>query len=395
MVTVMADKSSITKPLRRRPTHAPGTSLRQTSGTGNAPRTSKRWRTEGDNAEIRAPEKSKGLQRAVKLIPEPPPAQQPVDPPVQSSHDLASIVKAPKHVEPPTRTPARKKANPSATWLDQLRTLQQRIVNSRYFSWSVAGYAQLLLLVILGALVLSPIKKEEPLQITVSFTSTTVEEEEEAEVIIAPPVAPPEEEPEEEPEPIEPETPQPEELPEETVEQAEPKPSLPSALEPSNEEVPVASNESADNQAQSTSEAESQTSPKKQERPGSEPPTVRLPPSRAKIVGAFSAWTEPEYPSPGEPYVIVIQVTLPERIKRYTSSDLSGVIMGADGYRKFIRGSNAEQLSIIEHTARIRVPVIGAERGRKDSIVIQSRILRQRQLIELNYAEPWVLGEFP
>lgn len=388
MVTVMADKSYLTKPLRWQPTQIPGTSLRQSSGAGDAPKTSRRWRTQDDNSEIRSREKAKGLQRAVKLIPEPPPAQQPVDPPVQTSHDLASIVKAPKHVKPPPRIPVPKKKNHSATWLDELRTLQQRIVDSPYFSWSVAGYVQLLLLVVLGALVLSPTKKEEPLQITVSFSSTAVEDEDEAEVIIAPPVTPLAKEPE----PIEPESPEPEVLPEETVEQTEPEPSLPSAFEPSNEEVPVASTEVADKQEPSPSEAKPETSPKKPERPKPEPPKVRLPPTRAKIVGAFSAWTEPEYPSPGEPYVIVIQVTLPERITRYPSSDLSGVIMGADGFRKFIQGSKTEPLEIIEHTARIRVPVVGSERGRKDSIVIQSRILRQRQLIELNYAEPWHLG---
>ena len=65
-------------------------------------------------------------------------------------------------------------------------------------------------------------------------------------------------------------------------------------------------------------------------------------------------------PSPGQPYVIVIQVILPERVSRYTRGDLSGVIVGADGYRKFIQTNPDEELPITDRTARIRVPVVGS-----------------------------------
>jgi hypothetical protein len=382
MVNVVISKVASTKGLRRQSTQNRSASHEQPCGTTDSSSPSRHSRAKSKNSTGRWREADSNDQDPGKPAHLPRPKV--LDPPVQASHDLVPIVKAPKLLSSPPGMNVPESAKHDTTWLDQVRTLQQRVVDSRYFSWSVAAYVQLLLMVVLGALFLSPTEKQEPMEITVSFSSTAVLEEEEAEVVIAPTVTTPEKEtvpePEPELEPIEPETTEPEQLPEETVARAKPNPSLPAAFEPSNEQVSAASTEGAGKQGPSLGEKKAA------------PPIVRSPPSRARIVGAFSAWTEPENPAPGQPYVIVIQVTLPERIKRYTSSDLSGVIMGADGYRKFIQGSRAEDLPIVDHTARIRVPVIGAERGRKDSIVIQSRVLRQRQLIALNYSEPWALG---
>jgi hypothetical protein len=117
---------------------------------------------------------------------------------------------------------------------------------------------------------------------------------------------------------------------------------------------------------------------------GPEPPAPQLP-SHAVTSGRFSAWTEPESPQPGQPYRIIVLVRLPARIQRYYSSDLTGTVIGADGYRKHIRGSSSDELPLVNHTARIAIPIVGAERGWKDTIVVQSRILRERRVLELIY----------
>ncbi|MCA9210933.1 MAG: hypothetical protein KDA55_21390, partial [Planctomycetales bacterium] len=108
-------------------------------------------------------------------------------------------------------------------------------------------------------------------------------------------------------------------------------------------------------------------------------------PPHAVTSGNFTAWTEPPLPLPGQPYRIVIMVRLPLRVKEYPSDDLTGVVVGSDGYRKIIRGSPYEMLPIDHHTARIEIPVVGSERGYKDTIMVQSKILRERRNLELTY----------
>lgn len=299
---------------------------------------------------------------------------EPVPPPVQTVQERILV-------PPPIDVDAKPLA--SLTWLEQLRRLQQHIVNSPYFSWSVAAYVQVLLLVILGALVLSPVTKQEPLQITVSFSDAAPQvDKEEDKVVIAPPEVTPKPKPKPEPKPEEPVPELPEEPEEETSQQLEANQFSPPEVESSAKSEPADTPQGKTDTQAPPSKPPPKPLPKK---PKSRTPEARPAPAHAVVVGAFSAWTEPAFPAPGEAYVIVIQVTLPERIKRYSSGDLSGVIIGADGYRKFIHGNKAHFLPIVHHTARIRVPVIGAERARQDSIIIQSRILRQRQLIELRY----------
>jgi hypothetical protein len=112
---------------------------------------------------------------------------------------------------------------------------------------------------------------------------------------------------------------------------------------------------------------------------------VKVPP-HAVTSGRFSAWTEPASPKPGEPYRIIVLVRLPARVKRYYSTDLTGTVIGSDGYRKSIRGSRRQQLPLTNHTARIVIPIVGSEHGKKDTIVVQSRMLRERRVLELVYS---------
>lgn len=365
MTSISTKRLPVAPPKRRKSTSSP----HATDTTKSAPPPVRRNRTSKTSpSKTGHPPKSNR-----EPVSEPSPKTEPVAPPVQP--DCEQILSP-----PPIDVDAKPLVCPN--WLERLSRLQQHVVNSPYFSWSVAAYVQVLLLVILGALVLSPITKEEPLQITVSFADAAPQvDEEEADVVIAPPETTPE--PELEPEVPQPESP--EEPEEEPIQQLEPNEVTPNQAETATESEPAERP-----QGKTDSEAPPSESPPKPapEKPVPQPPQVRPAPPHATIVGAFSAWTEPEFPAPGEAYVIVIQVTLPERIKRYSSADLSGVIIGADGYRKYIRGHKAHFLPIVHHSARLRIPVIGAERARQDTIIIQSKILRQRQLIELSY-EPW------
>ncbi len=109
-------------------------------------------------------------------------------------------------------------------------------------------------------------------------------------------------------------------------------------------------------------------------------------PGSGKVVrkGRFAAWTVPEDPAPYEDYLIVVQVQVPRQLRNYDGRDLSGYMYGTDGYTtpigfyrgryygKFIRGAN--QLVI-------RIP--GAEKNVRDVIHVESRLLREKQELEI------------
>jgi hypothetical protein len=63
-------------------------------------------------------------------------------------------------------------------------------------------------------------------------------------------------------------------------------------------------------------------------------------PKNAVTKGSFTAWTVPEDPEPGQDYVIVIEIKLPEKVRRYPLKDLSGMVVGTDGWRQAIPGKS-------------------------------------------------------
>ncbi len=280
------------------------------------------------------------------------------------SRSTHRVVIAPPVIE----VPAKPTSEP--TWLDDLQGIQRKVVNNRHFAWGVAAYAHVLLLVIFAVLFIYPPVDQSPIVVTTSFT--TLDAEEPIETVLTSPQEPVEVE--EDPESL-PETTddvQPDATPdEESVEV----PTVADAAVPADQPV-----------AETAPKADSADPPAK---PEPLTPAIRSVPKFAVSKGSFSAWTEPEFPSPGRPYTIVIQVALPNHVTRYPASDLSGVVAGADGYRKIIQPDHG-LLPITRQTVRIYIPIIGAERGLKDSIIVQSRMLRERQLIELNFLDPLV-----
>ena len=116
-----------------------------------------------------------------------------------------------------------------------------------------------------------------------------------------------------------------------------------------------------------------------------------LAPKDARVFkkGSFSVWTIPNDPDPGEDYVIVIVIKLPNRVKRYRASDLSGMVVGTDGYRKQIPGPAYTRgkvyLPMKDKMVQLKIGVPGGEARVKDVITIRSVMLREKQVIKLEF----------
>ena len=122
--------------------------------------------------------------------------------------------------------------------------------------------------------------------------------------------------------------------------------------------------------------------------------------------GSFTAWTDPANPSPGQNYLIVVEIRLPDDVQRYRLTDLNGDVTGTDQYKqkipfdrnapmasaastpeglKVIRGS--ESLEVVNNKVQLVIKVPGASRLVKDTIRIRSRRLREEQELELVFGQ--------
>lgn len=127
-------------------------------------------------------------------------------------------------------------------------------------------------------------------------------------------------------------------------------------------------------------------------------PVVPALPSNAVTQGSFSAWAVPPNPAPMQPYQIYIQVKLPSNTISYTLADLSGNLVGTDGYQQTIGLNPAAYSSITKGTrpvlgqgfnyngsttALLIVPVPGAASAVSDKIKISSTKLNETQDLEV------------
>ena len=112
--------------------------------------------------------------------------------------------------------------------------------------------------------------------------------------------------------------------------------------------------------------------------------------------GSFAAWTIPADPRVGQDYAIIVEVTLPEGTENYRRSDLSGRLVGTDGYQILIpdgrefngigwqRPSRTPMFRLEEELARIVFFVRGSnQRLVRDTIQIRSRLLDETQELEI------------
>ena len=130
----------------------------------------------------------------------------------------------------------------------------------------------------------------------------------------------------------------------------------------------------------------------------------KLPESGLAVTkGSFTAWTEPEVPEVGRPYLIIIEVRLPKAVKGYRINDLSGTVRGTDGYGQSIpfdanqRNSSfytdenvkhriqtgSESIKVRGNKIQLGIQVPGAQKLVRDTIEIRSRRLREKQKLEL------------
>lgn len=112
--------------------------------------------------------------------------------------------------------------------------------------------------------------------------------------------------------------------------------------------------------------------------------------------GSFAAWTVPADPRPGQDYVIVVEVMLPDETDQYLRSDLSGQLVGSDGYKVtipdgrewnglgWLRPRRTPLFNRQGEKARIVFFVRGAQQALvRDSIQIRSKLLNEQQKLQI------------
>jgi hypothetical protein len=117
------------------------------------------------------------------------------------------------------------------------------------------------------------------------------------------------------------------------------------------------------------------------------------PPPGTKVVtkGSFSAYTDPKDPIPQQDYYIIILIKVPPNVKQYRTSDLSGLVVGTDGYEQpivdeFFLKTN-RMLEIKEGLCRLVVKVPGAANLVQDQIKIKSKMLHETQDLQIIFKE--------
>lgn len=116
---------------------------------------------------------------------------------------------------------------------------------------------------------------------------------------------------------------------------------------------------------------------------GSVSGNLRVPPPSAITKGSFTVWTEPEDPSPGFSYEIVIEVKLSSEIKGYRLRDLTGMVTGTDRFEKPIKFKSTDRRAVKDGKVQVRIPIPGADKLVRDTIRIRSEVLKEEQTIEI------------
>ncbi|MCA9039361.1 MAG: hypothetical protein KDA65_03335 [Planctomycetaceae bacterium] len=105
--------------------------------------------------------------------------------------------------------------------------------------------------------------------------------------------------------------------------------------------------------------------------------------------GNFSAWTVPADPAPFQSYLIIVQVKLPKSLKKYERGDLSGEVLGTDGYWQSITVLNEydrqQLLPLQEGVAQLVIAVPGAYELVEDRINIKSARLNEEQTLKIEF----------
>lgn len=125
---------------------------------------------------------------------------------------------------------------------------------------------------------------------------------------------------------------------------------------------------------------------------------------KAVVKGSFAAWTVPADPKPREDYLILIRIKLPPGLKTYRVADITGEVIGTDGFRlvvpfdqrrpeatrterngKIVPVKQTDLLKIVDGHAQIVVSIPGASALVKDSIKVKSKLLKEEQNLEIEF----------
>lgn len=160
-----------------------------------------------------------------------------------------------------------------------------------------------------------------------------------------------------------------------------PRPAKPVAKDPEEQETtPFKEDESETNQSEDL--GEETIVPEKQ------PEDIKLP-ENTIVKGSFRVWTVPADPEPLMAYDIYIDVKLPSNATDYTKNDLSGAVIGTDGYEQPIGrdavsvGIKSQRFESFPGRATLIISVPGALNLVKDTINIRSDLLNESQNIEI------------
>ncbi|MCH7686302.1 MAG: hypothetical protein IH899_06435 [Planctomycetes bacterium] len=113
--------------------------------------------------------------------------------------------------------------------------------------------------------------------------------------------------------------------------------------------------------------------------------------------GSFTAWTVPDDPRPGQPYFIFIEVNLPKKIRRYDSKDLTGHVIGTDGYTTPIGYYGGGRITpegrwherryygrFNRRKKQLVIPIPAAREALvEDTIKVRSKVLKEEQSLKI------------
>ena len=117
--------------------------------------------------------------------------------------------------------------------------------------------------------------------------------------------------------------------------------------------------------------------------------------------GSFTVWTIPQSPEPRQDYVIVIEISVPPAKKTYPLSDLSGVVIGTDSYKqalpqnahirsstgRFFAAPASRGIRVRDNRVQLFIQVPGAARLVRDRIAVSSKMLNEKQTLDLVFGK--------
>jgi hypothetical protein len=120
------------------------------------------------------------------------------------------------------------------------------------------------------------------------------------------------------------------------------------------------------------------------------PTPAPLPPN-AIVQGSFTVWADPPHPMEKQSYFIHVRVTLPASVTNYSKMDLSGTLVGTDGYSQTINDPVMGFITQKFHftpgsgSAELVMLIPGALQGINDKLQVTSRMLQESQTVLVHF----------